>query len=567
MDLKPNSSNWFEGQTCTIEDKLLEKGKQIADLLGYDVCLSFMFNEPKNIAVLKSKYFKYDNMLQFSIPKVIFINRGNNSLLKKVIDSKTLIENNNNLTLIEGMQSEICIPIFEYSSLNEVSENIIGCLYLGSIAKNEFPFEEIYELPLNDIVSDISKLCTLDLMEYRNSVYMIYLTCNFMVLLGHKEVYLPLHSYNVASWCTEIGMDLGLSSYELHRLTCAGLLHDIGKLMIDFDILNKPDSLDEEEYEIVKKHPLYSYEMLKNVFNDSDLSSEIPYIIKYHHERYDGQGYPDGLKENEVPIESYIIGICDAVDAMLSERPYKEPLPLNNVITELYRNKGKQFHPELVDIMVEKLGTIRRDNLKKLKGVVDIGSLIISINNKLKIIEGNFINMKNYYIFVPLDEMSTKGIELSKVTNAEVVIKNLNNLNYYKVKLEDFVNNMFFISDVLPIPIENSFSLYWKLKGVLHKSDGTVLIEIVRVGGSSLDFYIHNSVETNSISNKPLIIDILFDDGNVDITGQVVRSYNFGPLIYCELRYTNIPDSKRDYIYRQLFKEQIQLRKTIAKYK
>lgn len=105
MDLKPNSSNWFEGQTCTIEDKLLEKGKQIADLLGYDVCLSFMFNEPKNIAVLKSKYFKYDNMLQFSIPKVIFINRGNNSLLKKVIDSKTLIENNNNLTLIEGMQS------------------------------------------------------------------------------------------------------------------------------------------------------------------------------------------------------------------------------------------------------------------------------------------------------------------------------------------------------------------------------------------------------------------------------------------------------------------------------
>src|SRR5690606_6695326 len=108
---------------------------------------------------------------------------------------------------------------------------------------------------------------------------------------------------------------------------------------------------------------------------------------KYHHERYDGKGYPDGLKKEEVPFESYIIGIADAVDVMLSGRPYKKALTLDEVIRELYENKGKQFHPQLVDIMVALLSKAqRRGEGDDLFGI-NMGSLILKVEDQINIIE------------------------------------------------------------------------------------------------------------------------------------------------------------------------------------
>ncbi len=167
-------------------------------------------------------------------------------------------------------------------------------------------------------------------------------------------VFLPNHSYNVANWCKEIGMELGFTHEELNKIYLAGLLHDVGKVMIGNNILNKPGQLTEAECEIMKKHSIDSYIISKCILGHIHGLKDIPKIVRHHHERYDGKGYPDGLKGEEVPFNCYIIGICDAVDAMLSNRAYKKALPVNGVISQLYRNKGTQFHPELVDIMAKK---------------------------------------------------------------------------------------------------------------------------------------------------------------------------------------------------------------------
>ena len=159
-------------------------------------------------------------------------------------------------------------------------------------------------------------------------------------------------SMRVARYSAEIARRLGKSEEEQRDIYFMGLVHDIGKLVIPEKILRKPDSLTDEESEIVRQHPIIGYEILRNV-------SEMPGLAtgaRWHHERYDGSGYPDGLMGEEIPIEARIIGIADAYDAMTSERPYASVMPPSKIIKELDKNRGIQFDPVLADILIEMIG-------------------------------------------------------------------------------------------------------------------------------------------------------------------------------------------------------------------
>jgi HD-GYP domain-containing protein (c-di-GMP phosphodiesterase class II) len=127
------------------------------------------------------------------------------------------------------------------------------------------------------------------------------------------------------------------------------LLHDIGKIGITDSILLKPDSLTEEEWVEMKKHPVIGYRIASA---SPDLQQISSYILR-HHERYDGGGYPDGLKGEEIPLLARIISIADAYDAMTSDRPYRQGMPKTRAINELKKNAGSQFDPNLVNIFLE----------------------------------------------------------------------------------------------------------------------------------------------------------------------------------------------------------------------
>ena len=159
------------------------------------------------------------------------------------------------------------------------------------------------------------------------------------------------HSHRVSELCKSMGEALGLAEKDIQELKTVGLLHDIGKIAIDENILNKPGKLTEDEWEKIKRHPEIGFRILNTVNDMSDMAS---YVLN-HHERWDGKGYPKGLKGDEIPFISRIITIVDAYDAMTSDRSYRSALSDEIAIGELQKNSGSQFDAELVNVFIEKV--------------------------------------------------------------------------------------------------------------------------------------------------------------------------------------------------------------------
>lgn len=158
-----------------------------------------------------------------------------------------------------------------------------------------------------------------------------------------KDAYTNGHSARVAIYAKNLASRMGKSEKEQREIVRMGLLHDIGKIGIPDAIINKQDKLTDEEYELIKQHPKIGYEILKTI-------NEMPGLAvgaRWHHERYDGSGYPDGLKEYEIPEEARIICVADAYDAMTSKRAYSKSKTQEQVRNEFVRCAGSQFDLKL----------------------------------------------------------------------------------------------------------------------------------------------------------------------------------------------------------------------------
>jgi len=166
-----------------------------------------------------------------------------------------------------------------------------------------------------------------------------------------KDSYTRSHCQTVSQLCSLIAAELGLERDRSARLRLAGLLHDVGKIGVPDAILNKPAKLTEEEFEVMKQHVLLSYEIVAS----ADLPVEAEWV-RHHHERVDGHGYPDGLGGEQIPLESRIILVADAYEAMTSDRPYRRAPGQAFAIQELRRHAGTQFDPEVVEALCRILG-------------------------------------------------------------------------------------------------------------------------------------------------------------------------------------------------------------------
>ena len=187
----------------------------------------------------------------------------------------------------------------------------------------------------------------------KNAIKVEKLSLQAMLTLAQtidaKDKYTKGHSSRVAKYSKKLAIRMGLSEAEQDTIYFMGLLHDIGKIGIPDNIINKPQKLTDEEFAIIKKHPEIGYDILKNF-------AEIPNIeagARWHHERMDGKGYPDGLKGEEIPRLVRIISVADAYDAMTSKRSYRDILPQSYIRQELEKGKGKQFDPDVVAYMLD----------------------------------------------------------------------------------------------------------------------------------------------------------------------------------------------------------------------
>jgi putative nucleotidyltransferase with HDIG domain len=157
------------------------------------------------------------------------------------------------------------------------------------------------------------------------------------------------HSLEVAATATALGRRLGLSRTELVEVELGALLHDVGKLRLPAELLTKPGPLTEEEVRLVRLHPEWGSDMVTRIPG----LEAVALIVRLHHERPDGLGYPHGLAYDRIPMATRIVSVCDAYGAMTKRRPYSAPLDLDAALGELERNAGTQFDVQVVDALVD----------------------------------------------------------------------------------------------------------------------------------------------------------------------------------------------------------------------
>lgn len=305
------------------------------------IALIGITNDKKN--KIKEFYIKGDEEL---------IKRGDFSIDSKIfspLKTKEIFFDNNYIdkNFNNEIKSIVSLPIF-YES------NPIGVLTIFS-KKNDFLSEEIFMF-LEDVINDIS-IGIKDIKQrnkieglcetIKNALFDLSLSISKVAEL--KDPLSKNHGQNVGKLALKIAEKLNIEKEKLEFLYIASLLHDIGKVSIPIEIMNKPSKLSEIEYDLVKMHPQIAYDYLKDI----KLPLPIAEIVLQHHEREDGSGYPRGLKKDEIMIEAKIISVSEVIHAMSSFKPYRPAYSIEEALDYIKKESGKLFDEKVVNACIE----------------------------------------------------------------------------------------------------------------------------------------------------------------------------------------------------------------------
>ncbi len=239
-----------------------------------------------------------------------------------------------------------------------------------------------------------------------------------------KDRYTSGHSKRVAKYAQMIAAKMGKSIEEQQKIYQAGLLHDIGKIRVPADIINKPGKLTDEEFNIIKLHPITGYRILESVSDDGFIAI----AAKYHHERYDGKGYPNGLKGETIPEVARILGVADSYDAMASNRSYRNALPQSAVRAEIERCKGTQFDPYIADVMIQMIDEDTEYAMKQIE----------SMHRRILVVDDDTMNNK-LIAHIMRDEPM---YEIVAVTSGQEALDILDEQNFDMILLDVWMPDM-----------------------------------------------------------------------------------------------------------------------------
>ena len=239
-----------------------------------------------------------------------------------------------------------------------VREQLIGVVLLGEKASGEKFTEEDLEvlsalarhlgvgIHTHRLIEDVERKAAENLRLYDGLRTIYKETVHaFAAAIDIKDRYTQGHSVRVGKYSEVIAREMGWPDEEVEGITIAGYLHDIGKLIVDLSVINSPERFSAKDSVEMSRHPAAGYEILAPI---SHPYADIPLMARNHHERMDGNGYPDGLKGDQIPPGARIVTLADSFDAMTTDRPYRKKLPLEDVLEDFRANTGTQFDPEVV---------------------------------------------------------------------------------------------------------------------------------------------------------------------------------------------------------------------------
>lgn len=253
----------------------------------------------------------------------------------------------------ESENSKDAVPVI-FLTANGDSDSEAKGLSLGAMDFIRKPFfSEALKIRIRNLIDLISLQRDLHSEVKKKTAELESLSLHVVHTLAKtidaKDAYTNGHSERVANYAREIARRYGYDEDRLEEIYIMGLLHDVGKIGVPDAIINKQGKLTDDEYAMIKKHPLMGAEILATV-------SEMPKLVtgaRWHHERYDGRGYPDGLKADDIPEEARIIAVADAYDAMTSHRSYRDIIPQDHVKSEIEKGMGSQFDEKFARIMLD----------------------------------------------------------------------------------------------------------------------------------------------------------------------------------------------------------------------
>jgi HD-GYP domain-containing protein (c-di-GMP phosphodiesterase class II) len=226
----------------------------------------------------------------------------------------------------------------------------------------------------------------------------------FAAAIDIKDKYTQGHSERVGKYSEIIAREMGWSEEEVEGIQIAGYLHDIGKLIVDRDIINAPYNIDAKNSSELNRHPAAGYEILAPINHPY---ADIPLMAKYHHERLDGRGYPDGLTDEQIPLGAKIVSLADSFDAMTTDRPYRRRRSFEDVVRDLRENSGKQFDGKVVAAFARAL-------LKEVNGETKERRITKMLGKSY--LEGEQVPTLLTDLITDLEEVSRKGAKAQSLS-------------------------------------------------------------------------------------------------------------------------------------------------------
>ena len=281
---------------------------------------------------------------------------GDKLLIKASETIKAACRPDDIICRIGGDEFALLLPNTDAEETLQIANKIKQLAQIEEVANVELSISYGYDTKTIEKQKIVEIMANAENHMYRHKLYerssmrskTIEIIMNTLFEKSNRE---SMHSNRVSSICMAIASNMNFDNDDVNKIRIAGLVHDIGKIGIDEKILNKPGKLTDDERDQVNKHPEVGWRILSSASEFSELAN----FILDHHERWDGRGYPNGLKGEDIPLEARIIAVADSYDAMTSERSYRSGLSQEEAIAELQRCSGTQFDPEIVVVFVEKV--------------------------------------------------------------------------------------------------------------------------------------------------------------------------------------------------------------------
>jgi diguanylate cyclase (GGDEF)-like protein/putative nucleotidyltransferase with HDIG domain len=315
-------------------EEFIEKNKDNSDSM-----MSIILVNVNGLKLINDAYgFKTGDLLLNKVADVLTHNCVESSLIARINSNEFVVIYNclENQEIIKKVSS--IYKLIEH----ETVENISISVSIGHATESNtaLSYHELFKQAESRMLTE--KLIVKDSTISRT----IEIIMNSLFEKNEREM---LHSKRVSIICGKLARKMGMDEKSIEKIKIAGLMHDIGKIGVSDDVLNKKDKLTDTEWDQIKKHSDAGFRILSSASEFSQIAD----CVLTHHERWDGKGYPKGLKGEEIPLFSRIIAVADSFDAMTSKRSYREALERRQVVDEMIQNSGKQFDPNIINIFME----------------------------------------------------------------------------------------------------------------------------------------------------------------------------------------------------------------------